>query len=501
MKKLLVSVLAVVWAAFISSAADQERVSMVVDSSKAVTLPFVIESFRVIPANAGIHVEAVESRLRIMPSVVGEFTIVAEGGGISKEVALSVKSNLTKVLKKLRTDLDALAELDIGINEDRIAVRGTVRNPEHWRYLNSVLPNYADSVVNYATFQPSASTLKNLRDMLKAAGFPCAEDGVAPKPGEIAVSIAPDAVTLSGRLYSQEQIEQVRQIVSTQTWLGQDEKGKGTVRCILDLGLVEALITADVVYATVDANVGSDIGNAQVPVLSAALDYLRDLVAGSTTKKVVTVGAKMDAVVEFLANNFNARVYHAGHVSFNNNDEKGGELHTGGSIKAKVSGIQSGDVKDIDYGLTLKVKGGLISADRVKFDLDLTDSSVLDASGGDITLSENTTKQVVTCGLDKTLIIAGSRKISENLSNKGTPFLRHIPVLKWLFGKDSDSHADERILILICPRVESAESPAQIDIPVVESTRFAYDKAGELQESKIAEPHTGWMSWLNWFSF
>ena len=498
MKKSLVPALAVVLAAFVSSAADLERVSMVVDSSKAVTLPFVVESFRVIPANRGIHVEAVESRLRIMPSVVGEFTIVAEGGGISKEIALSVKSNLTKVLKKLRTDLDALAELDIGINEDRIAVRGMVRSPEHWRYLKSVLPNYGDGVVNYATFQPSASTLKNLRDMLKAAGFPCAGDGVAPKPGEIALRIAPDAVTVSGKLYSPEQIEQVKQIVATQTWLSQD--GKGAVRCILDLGLVESLVTADIVYATVNANVGSAIGNAELPVLTATFGYIKDLVGGSEGK-TAEIGAGMDATVEFLANNLNARVYHAGHVSFNNNDEKGGELHTGGSIKAKVQGIQSGSIQDINYGLTFKVKGGLVRADRVKFELDLTDSSVLDSSGDDITLTENSTKQVVTCGLGRTLVIAGSRKIAENLANKGTPYLRHIPILKWFFGKDSDSNSDERLLILVCPRVEKGDGPVQIEAPLVETTRAAHDRAAELRESKIAEPYTGWKSWLNWFTF
>ena len=53
--------------AVFSGIADTEKVSLVIGSTKSLTVPFVIESFRVIPAGSEkIKVEAMDSQLRIL---------------------------------------------------------------------------------------------------------------------------------------------------------------------------------------------------------------------------------------------------------------------------------------------------------------------------------------------------------------------------------------------------------------------------------------------------
>ena len=198
--------------------AESERVSMIVGTSKTITVPFVVESFRVIPGNNDkVRVEATESQLRIMANAVCDFDVIASGNGLRKEYSVSVKSNLSRVLKQLRTDLDALTELDISINEDKIVIRGTVTQADHWNFLQKVLPSYAGSCVNFAVFRPSTSTLMNLKKMLVDAGFVFAAEGEFPKDGEIAMNIAPDAITLSGQLYSEGEISNVSSLFPNKT--------------------------------------------------------------------------------------------------------------------------------------------------------------------------------------------------------------------------------------------------------------------------------------------
>ena len=147
--------------------AEDEKISMIVGTTKSIRVPFVIESYKMVPSrNDIIKVETSESHIRIMASAVGEVNLLVSGGGMSNNYTITVKSNLAQTLRKLRNDLDTLTELDISTNEDQIVIRGTVTNPEHWALLMKVLPNYSGKCVNFATFKPSAETLLNLKKML-----------------------------------------------------------------------------------------------------------------------------------------------------------------------------------------------------------------------------------------------------------------------------------------------------------------------------------------------
>ena len=93
-------------------AAEAERVSMIVGTTKIIQVPFVIESYKLIPAKTDIvRVEATDSQLRLMAGAIGEVNLMVSGGGMQNDYIISVKSNLAKVLKKLRSDLEMLTEL------------------------------------------------------------------------------------------------------------------------------------------------------------------------------------------------------------------------------------------------------------------------------------------------------------------------------------------------------------------------------------------------------
>ena len=78
--------------------ADSERVSMVMGSSKTLSVPFVIDTFRVVPNNSDrVKVEALDTQLRVMALQVGEVNVLASGGGATRDFQITIKSNLTKV--------------------------------------------------------------------------------------------------------------------------------------------------------------------------------------------------------------------------------------------------------------------------------------------------------------------------------------------------------------------------------------------------------------------
>lgn len=484
--------------------AEAEKISIVIGSSKTISVPFAIESFRVIPAKSErVKIEASDSQLRLMAQQVGEVTVIVLGGGLTREYAVSVKSNLTKVLKQLRTDLDELTELDVSINEDRLVVKGTITDPSHWETYAKVMPSYAGRCQDLVMFRPSADTIVKLKKMLADAGFRFAAEGAKPALGELSLGVSADSVTLTGELYSQADVDQVNRILATQTWLAANGvAARGQIKGIISLTVVESILQVDVVYVGLNEAEGHSEGTGgSAPIIGNVMGAFYDLVAGRGDG-TATISGTMPQTLSFLRNNGVTRTYNAGHVSFANNDPAGGELHTGGTIYAKVNGIENGSLQNIEYGLKINVKGGLVSPNKAKLTLELTNSQMLSRDEESYDLAEDKTKQTVICELNKTLAVAGSKKLMESTAKSGLPILRNTPVLQWFVSGDSNSGSETRLLILVCPRLARANSDVQIELPLENETGKTLKEAQRTNEERADEKrYHGILYFMNWFTW
>ncbi|MBP5639334.1 MAG: hypothetical protein J6X55_07640 [Victivallales bacterium] len=503
--KLKQSILCLILFAIGLFGAEQEKFSLTVGALKVIDLPFAMESYRLSTKGKVTIEEVNKQQLRVIGKEIGECNLTVTGAGVSIDYSISVKGNIEKTLKRLRTDLENLPELDMSINQDYIVIKGTVSNPSNWAHLQKVLALYKDNVHNFATFRPTAETFLNLKKILKEAGFEFAEDGQAPSQGQLEMKLTADAFILNGELWSEESIAKVNQILSTQTWLTTDPKAatpeSGKFLGIIGLSVVQTVLEVDVVYVGVSEGEAEKAGS-NAPTANFGLQWIYDAVAGRKNPgSSVTFGANIQNTLTFLANNGITRHYDAGHVSFVNHDSKGGELHTGGTVSVKVSGVENGSLQDIDYGLTMKIKGGLVASNKVKLDLDLTNTSAISSSGDAYTRSTDSTKQTVYCDLDKTLAVAGSQKIAQDVQKSGLPILRSTPVLKWFVSTDGGSKSETRLLILVCPRVAGATPDAQIEVPITEQTQGTYKEAkGDLKADEEAkEAAKPW--YKRWFGF
>ena len=462
--------------------AESEKISMSIGSQRSLQTGFIIQTFKLIPSNQDqIKVEASESILRVQADKVGEVSIIVSGDGMQKEYVITVKTNLEKDLRKLRSELDSLTELTIEILEDQIKVSGEVTDPEHWALLQKVLPRYSGKCISLATFKPNAETIRNLKKMLEDGGFKVV-DTTNPADGELSLTLSSNVVIITGQLFSQNELDKVNQILSTQPWLSVNapvDAKSGKIQGIVNLKVIETILEVEVVYLGVTDSEGKKLGSTDVPVLQSAYSIIYDMVRGAAGGKTAQIGGNMQATTRFLAQNGLSRTHNAGHVAFANNDPNGGELFTGGTTKVKVNGVENGSLSDIEYGLKIKVKGGLVSPTRCKLELSLENSALIGAGDDSYNLSKDTTKQTVYVDLDKTIILAGSKKIAQDTSKSGLPILRQVPVLNWFVAQDSGSKENTSLLILACPRLQKYNSDVQIDIPLSEEYSGDTKKKGE----------------------
>ena len=172
---------------------EVKTISMTVGKSVVEDTNMAIKSYRIEPLTDIIKVSLTgETFLHITANKQGEATIIVNSvGGETKMYAVTVQSTLTTELRKLRNDLEDLPELDINIDEDRIVIKGTVSNSEHWAHFQRVLANNrGGKIVNYAVFRPSTATLTKLQKQLEERGFTfCAPDAV-PGPGELLMKLS-----------------------------------------------------------------------------------------------------------------------------------------------------------------------------------------------------------------------------------------------------------------------------------------------------------------------
>ena len=67
-------------------------------------------------------------------------------------------------------------------------------------------------------------------------------------------------------------------------------------------------------------------------------------------------------------------------------------------------------------------------------------------------LTKNASTEMMVASGD-TVVIGGIYKESKGLTTDGTPWLRKIPILGWLFKKESDATETSELLIFLTPRV------------------------------------------------
>jgi len=107
------------------------------------------------------------------------------------------------------------------------------------------------------------------------------------------------------------------------------------------------------------------------------------------------------------------------------------------------------------------------------------------------------------CKLGKTTLVSGfAQLLDSNTPARGFPIFRHTPLLQWFVADSGKEVSDRRLVMMLCPEIVDMSRDGdlnvdrEISIPV--TTEAAKTTDQRLEERK---KHTGFWSWLNWFTF
>jgi type IV pilus assembly protein PilQ len=140
-------------------------------------------------------------------------------------------------------------------------------------------------------------------------------------------------------------------------------------------------------------------------------------------------------------------------------DNKEAVIEQGTQIPYSTVSASGTNVQFIDATLSLKVTPHITPDGRVSMKVDVKNDSQGDVAPGSTTPSINkkkaTTDVLISDG--ETTVIGGILQITRNESRSGLPWLSKVPVLGYLFRKDTNSTQNRELLIFITPKILKQE--------------------------------------------
>jgi hypothetical protein len=116
-----------------------------------------------------------------------------------------------------------------------------------------------------------------------------------------------------------------------------------------------------------------------------------------------SINSGLQGALKFFAGSGPGRFRTAGHMTFKNDAPEWRTYHSGGTLKVRTVTTEKMGLNDIDYGLIMKVKGGLTDSKTASLDVNL-ELSYPSPVGTDYDVKKNKIETSVMCGLGQTLV-------------------------------------------------------------------------------------------------
>ena len=522
MKRLIMALMAAVSVGFVHA---DEEIKMLINEIMPVTLPFGIRSYT--PSNKDVvRIEKTsETSLRLTALQKGLIDLEVRGEmEMTKKFQIEVLDNdLPKLLDTLQHELETVPEVHARILGEKIRIDGEVKSIKKWNYLMKVIKGYP-AVRNFAVFEPGPDILVQMKESLRQSGFGV-EFGDLPGDANTwkANTVALDyskvnrTMTVKARVYTPEQQAKIMECLRTQRfWLfiGDDDKEKfdeeQQVKANIQVFVSKPIIRLSVAYMAIGEEDIRKIGNRTAVTdegplrLTGVFDILRDLVHGKNTQNRADIGASLGVTTRFLAQNGISRISNTGYTLMESWDANGAKFKSGGTRFVKVYGRDVAELKEIEYGFTINAKGGLVNDSTTSLDFDFGLSTIIPMDDETYDRKEDLSKQKISCPIGRTTLVSGFKDlVDKNTPPSGLPFLRSTPILNWFVADSGKEVSDRRLVIMICPEIVDNTQDAkpdvnkEINIPVQDRGGKTTDEVLEERKDK----HSGFWSWLDWFSF
>ena len=503
MFKKIFSIASMLMLALALQAADSEKVFVPLKGILILTPGFRAGEISITDRSVISAEPIANDQIRVTGLAVGKSDLHITSGAVSKIYTVTVNDNVREVFNSLRKDLDSVPEVEISINGNKVVLKGEVSSIDGWETLMKVLPGYGSGVTDLTVFRPAPEIMLSLKKLLEKSGFKVVQDPTDLSPGTLSLQNERNTLILRGTVYCKEDLDTIRQLISTQDWISIDGKDKTKpVKFIDKVTIKPTLLDVGAVFVGVKQADASAVGaNLLQKGVSIAQGFNFSTIFSGRTNQSYNLSADASTILNLMAESGCKRFHRAGHLSFMSNESNDYKvLHEGGTLKVRVFGGSggTGTLNDVPYGFIMRVKGGLIGNDQVKLDVQIEISTPALQENNDYDLKQTKVSTTVVAKLGETVALGGMKDmIEESAGPSGIPFLRKIPVLNWICSERSDSFNDNQVLLLIYPQVAGRTPP--LKVPPSAETADTLEQSGKSNSQRTKEADEKKSFWDRWF--
>jgi hypothetical protein len=342
---------------------------------------------------------------------------------------------LQQYLQGTLEDMIGIDEVHVNSYLDVVEVKGEIGVFSDWnayrRILSHVEERWPGKVVNSVKFKPTLAPLeKSLTEVLSA------NVGIAEASVVAVNELGNLKVVLSGSAYSDDDIKVAENVITAFL----QRMGMGDVTMINNISKSDAVIEVEFTYFRLADNIDKELGLDLLNEIQLTAAVGASYATGQKPTYTGNIEFNPSKIFSMLEANGLATVASKQTVSVENGVE--GTASFGGEVIIRPYATDSGtraDTERIPFGFIIKVTPNMRGADQVRLNVDIENSQVdFDAQSNDYMKANAKTKTTLDMPLNGMAVLAVNQQRSKSDTETGTPFLRKVPGVKLLFGKQAE---------------------------------------------------------------
>jgi len=356
---------------------------------------------------------------------------IARNQGEELSYRVSVRADLQETLKVIRTLLEDVEGVDVGMLNDKILLNGTILTVPDVQKVREIADAYPGLVLNIAKLD-QRRIYKFLEEEVQKDLRESGLDTVSAK-------IVNDQIRLSGVVINQEESDRALKLAQSRI-----------PNPVNMMRIEDIMIETDIQFIQVSSDASSSYGNNVLKAFGSSGSS--SFTGGSSGKPSLSYGASASATarINALIGNGSATNLMQAHLSTKNGEP--GRFHSGGQDNIAVSGNTGGDLKSVEYGIIIRVQPTLRTRDLVENKVYVEVSVPVQKSREGLVLDKFNSEGTVMCKKGESVILSGLLQSLNSRTAQRTPLLGYVPLLDMFFSEKEKKGGRKELVAVITPR-------------------------------------------------
>ena len=185
---------------------------------------------------------------------------------------------------------------------------------------------------------------------------------------------------------------------------------------------------------------------------------------------------KFTATINMLISTNKARLISRPYISTLSGKEANIQITTDRSVVVNAANSAT-ESKSIQAGVMLKITPTVLAGGNLRMSVDVEDSQFSDVLPAMAVseVSKNAAKTVMQVEDGQTIMIGGMVLNRRSWGNTGFPWLRSVPILKWVFSKEDEQVNEKEVAIYVTPHIWKPEMIS----PLIQPDALTSKEAGK----------------------